>query len=282
MQPLLFDIDKIHSEVDVSIAPTFSIIDCMSNSFRKRKRMWDGLKFQSDIGRKEDLLGLQPWLSVQNRQPIRQNIGTSIFNPVLAELAYKWFCPAGGHILDPFSGGCVRGLVADYLGYTYTGIDLSEEQVLANREQANGNNPKWLLGDADTILESLLPEHDFLFSCPPYFALEKYSDDPCDLSNMSDGMFKGKYFSIIKKGVSLLTKNALACFVVSDVRDKNGIYKGLPQMTVDAFKKAGFGLYNEIIIRHNIGHACMRAPIYMRSKKVVRVHENMLVFKRMG
>src|SRR6185295_8430413 len=28
--------------------------------------------------------------------------GTSIFDPVLCELAYKWFCPPGGSILDPF------------------------------------------------------------------------------------------------------------------------------------------------------------------------------------
>ncbi len=38
--------------------------------------------------------------------------GTSIFDPVLCELAYRWFCPPGGLILDPFAGGSVRGIVA--------------------------------------------------------------------------------------------------------------------------------------------------------------------------
>jgi hypothetical protein len=37
---------------------------------------------------------------------------TSIFDPVLCEIAYRWFCPSGGTVLDPFAGGSVRGIVA--------------------------------------------------------------------------------------------------------------------------------------------------------------------------
>ena len=39
-------------------------------------------------------------------------------------------------MLDPFAGGSVRGLVAEYLGYTYTGIELRQEQVEENQKQA--------------------------------------------------------------------------------------------------------------------------------------------------
>ena len=62
--------------------------------------------------------------------------GTSIFDPVLCELIYRWFCPLGGAILDPFAGGSVRGIVAAKLGRNYTGIELRAEQIEANREQA--------------------------------------------------------------------------------------------------------------------------------------------------
>jgi hypothetical protein len=31
---------------------------------------------------------------------------------VLCEIAYRWFSPPGGLILDPFAGGSVRGIVA--------------------------------------------------------------------------------------------------------------------------------------------------------------------------
>lgn len=59
--------------------------------------------------------------------------GTSIFDPVLTELAYRWFCPPTGYILDPFAGGSVRGIVAAVLGRAYTGIDLRPEQIEANQ-----------------------------------------------------------------------------------------------------------------------------------------------------
>lgn len=64
-----------------------------------------------------------------------QGAGTSIFDPVLCELAYRWFCPPGGRVLDPFAGGVVRGWTAACLGYPYVGIDLSERQLAANRQQ---------------------------------------------------------------------------------------------------------------------------------------------------
>jgi DNA modification methylase len=51
--------------------------------------------------------------------------GTSIFDPVLCELAYRWFSPPAGLVLDPFAGGSVRGIVAAKLGRRYVGVDLS-------------------------------------------------------------------------------------------------------------------------------------------------------------
>ena len=62
--------------------------------------------------------------------------GTSIFDPVLCELAYTWFSPNGGLILDPFAGGSVRGIVAAELDREYIGVELRDEQVKANRDQA--------------------------------------------------------------------------------------------------------------------------------------------------
>jgi len=69
------------------------------------------------------------------RKHVEVTGGTSIFDPVLCELAYRWFCPPDGTVLDPFAGGSVRGVVAGRLGRSYVGIDLREEQVEANRKQ---------------------------------------------------------------------------------------------------------------------------------------------------
>ena len=158
---------------------------------------------------------------------------TSIFDPVLCELMYNWFCTNGGHILDPFAGGSVRGIVAHYLGYKYTGIDIRQEQVDSNREQAMGildvaNQPQWYVGDSNIELDAFKDESfDMVFSCPPYGDLEKYSDLDGDISNMSYDDFMSAYESIIAKACAKLKKGGHAVFVVGEFRDKKAFITGL-------------------------------------------------------
>jgi len=47
---------------------------------------------------------------------------SSEFDPVLAEVLIHWFAPPSGKILDPFSGGIVRGAVAALTGRHYIGM----------------------------------------------------------------------------------------------------------------------------------------------------------------
>jgi DNA modification methylase len=70
-------------------------------------------------------------------EPIPEGVdtGTSIFDPVLCELAYRWFCPEKGQVIDPFAGGSVRGIVAALLGRKYWGSDLAGDQIVANEAQ---------------------------------------------------------------------------------------------------------------------------------------------------
>lgn len=208
--------------------------------------------------------------------------GTSIFDPVLCELMYFWFVPENGAILDPFAGGSARGVVANYLNYRYTGIELSGEQVDANIQQGiditPNNPPEWFCGDSNIILDTIDKKFDFIFSCPPYYDLEVYGDDPRDLSNMSYDDFNSIYESIIKKACILLKDNRFACFVVGNVRDKNGFIKNLVGVTISAFEKCGLKFYNDLILRNAVGTSALRAKRIMKYKKMTKVHQNVLVF----
>lgn len=127
--------------------PPFSILDARQGYWQERKRAWLALGIQSEVGRGDNLLKfsntvLQPDKGKRLAKTFgtEGNVagewtGTSIFDPVLCELAYRWFCGPGGTILDPFAGGSVRGVVAGMLGRDYVGIDLRDEQVAANRQQ---------------------------------------------------------------------------------------------------------------------------------------------------
>ncbi len=211
--------------------------------------------------------------------------GTSIFDPVLCELMYRWFVPVNGMILDPFAGGSVRGIVAHKLGFKYTGIDLRAEQVAANIEQASkitpSNLPTWMTGDSDEVLDTISgSKFDFLFSCPPYGDLEVYSDDPADLSTMDYIKFKLSYRSIIAKACGHLCDDAFACFVVGDFREKKtGNYQNFVGDTIQAFLDAGLKLYNEAILVNAIGSLPIRAGRqFLAGRKLGKCHQNVLVF----
>ena len=156
--------------------------------------------------------------------------GTSIFDPVLCEIAYRWFSPPGGYVLDPFAGGSVRGIVASELKRHYIGIDLSDRQIRANRAQAkaicSGHLPKWHIGDAANVAKIVKRNVDFIFTCPPYADLEVYSDDPADLSTMAFDKFAAAYRAIISDCCAKLAADRFACFVVGDARDKRGFITG--------------------------------------------------------
>lgn len=209
--------------------------------------------------------------------------GTSIFDPVLCELAYRWFCPKGGVVLDPFAGGSVRGIVASVLGMQYHGCELRGEQVAANRAQAHlgtGPTPQWYCGDSSCIRETCgHVEADFIFSCPPYADLEVYSDDPRDISNMPYQSFFEKYRHIISETCSLLKPDRFACFVVGEARDKKGNYYNFVGDTVRAFMDAGLNYYNEAILITAVGSLPVRVgKQFAAGRKLGKTHQNILVF----
>lgn len=209
--------------------------------------------------------------------------GTSIFDPVLCELAYRWFCPPKGTIIDPFAGGSVRGIVASHLDRRYVGVDLRPEQVEANEAQLDicgPIKPTWHVGDSRNIAEICKDEQaDFIFSCPPYADLEVYSDDRADLSTLEYGEFRKAYAQIIDATCRLLKRDRFACFVIGDARGKDGCYYGLPEDTVAAFAAAGLRKYNEGILVTSVGSLPIRVrKQFEGGRKLGKTHQNVLVF----
>lgn len=266
----------------------FTILDTKSGSWQNRKRRWINLGIQSEVGRDATAYNTKDWVDkVRSQGKKKGNVlpsNTSIFDPVLCELMYRWFCPDGGAILDPFAGGSVRGIIANYLGYRYTGIDIRQEQVDSNREQALdilevNNQPQWYIGDSNVILDSFKDGiFDMVFSCPPYGDLEKYSDLDGDISNMPYESFLRIYESIIAKACAKLKKGGHAIFVVGEFRDKQGWYRGFVPDTINAFRKCGMKFYNEAILATSLASCAIRAAGNMKSNKLVKVHQNILDF----
>jgi len=263
--------------------PPFTVFDSRQGYWQDRKRAWNAIGIASQEGRSTGLLA--------DAELMREiNDGTRIFDPVLCELIYRWFCPQGGTILDPFAGGSVRGIIAAMLGRKYIGIDLRPEQISANERQAaqivTGPHPmpRWILGNSLDIVE-LAQEHgpyDLLFTCPPYYDLEQYSKDPADLSNLTTYEdFVHEYSIIISEAAKLLKDDRFGVFVVGEIRNEQGYYRDFVGDTVDSFRRAGLNYYNEAVLLTAIGTLPVRAGrIFEAARKLGKTHQNVLTFEK--
>jgi len=287
-EPTLFgdDEDYISDLFDRFIMPPYSVLDRKQGSWIRRKKQWLALGIKSELGRSENLIwalvGDDPSDMVQRMRGVVE--GTSVFDPVIVELAVRWYSAPGGTVLDPFAGGSVRGLVTSLLSRNYYGIDLRADQVKANREQRSIASsefpPLWIAGDSEKVLDSVEPESvDLVFTCPPYFDLEVYSDDPDDLSNMDWSDFRSSYYAIIDKSAKALREDRFAVWIIGEVRDKKGFIRGLIPETIEAFKAAGLNYYNNGITLDPQATAALRANRFFNSgRKLVTVHQHFMVF----
>lgn len=254
----------------------FSILDTRSKEWQERKRWWiNTYNIQSELGRE----------NTESRARFWEDNTVSIFDATLCEKMYEWFCPKEGRVLDPFAGGSVRGIVATEMGFIYNGIDLSDEQIEANKKQSD--KPNWITGDSEWVIDSIYDKtQDFVFTCPPYYDLEKYTDNPADLSNMDADSFDKKYYSILKKAAAKLKDNRFFTVVVSEVREQSttgnykiGKYKGLVWKTIRACEEAGLNFYNDMVLFNSQHQASRVVDTYFeRNRKVASVHQNILVF----
>jgi tRNA1(Val) A37 N6-methylase TrmN6 len=263
-----------HSKLqDTFIVPPFSILDTKQGYWMDRKKYWKELI--NDNGESREGVLAKGNTNIM----AATNNGVSILDPVLAEIANKWFGLDNCNTFDCFSGGAF-GFVSDYLGNTFTGIELRQEQVDLNNARLKNKRSKYICDDGQNVLKHVKENsQDLLFSCPPYFDLEVYSDLENDASNQKD--YKD-FLQIIDNGFTgafkCLKENRFAVIVVGDIRDKQGFYYGFPEDIKNIFIKNGAKLYNEMIIAETLGTLPQRVGRYMKNRKVGKCHQNVLVF----
>jgi len=291
------------------IVPPFTVLDARSGRWQRRKDAWFEIGIGGEAGRDEGLVynGPTGWPGFyeQKRQverrlgrrlataefrrrhwrPRGRVRGTSVFDPVLAELACRWFCPPGGSVLDPFGGESVKGLVAAACGHDYTGVELRGEQVRANRRQARrlGLSPTWITGDA-ARLDRLLPRrarYDLAFTSPPYYDLEVYSRRAADGSAMrSYRRFMEWLAEIFVQAAGRLRDRRFFVVKLGEVRDRRGRLRDFVGDCARVLRdRCGLAYLNDAVLVTAIGSLAVRAGRPMATgRKLGRGHQHVLAF----
>jgi hypothetical protein len=266
---------------DKFIVPPFSVLNAREGYWQERKSYWKELIKDTGITRDTGNQTNTRYRSVEGFTAAREdeNVG-SVLDPVLAEISNKWFGLENCKTFDCFAGDTVFGYVSSYLGNQFTGIELRESQANFNNQRTKGLNANYICDDGRNVLNHIQENsQDLLFSCPPYFDLEVYSDLPNDASNQKEYKdFLSILDTAFTNSIKCLKENRFAVIVCGDVRDKKGNYYRFPDHIKEIFEKNKMPLYNELVLVDPVGNLQMRVGKYMEHRKVGKTHQNVLVF----
>lgn len=274
-------VGKHNNLKDIFVIPPFSVLDTRQSYWRERKSVW-----RSIIGDKGESRE-NTFANGATNIVAGLNNGVSLFDPVLSELICRWFTPNdNAKIFDCFAGDTQKGLVFGYCGHEFVGIELRDEQVQVNNKVLE-NFPEvskrvnYICDDGQNVGKHFEEQsQDLLFSCPPYYDLEHYSELENDASNQSTYKeFLGILDKAFTNAIRCLRDNRFAVIVVGDIRNaRTGFYYDFPGDIIRIFQQNGMHLYNEMILIETLGTLPQRVGRFMNMRKVGKCHQNVLVF----
>ena len=114
--------------------------------------------------------------------------------------------------------------MAKILDYNYVGCEVRKDECDKINEMLNTNS---LFEESDVRVLNMDcrefetdQKFDLVFTCPPYWNLETYSEQDNDLSSITDySDFLTEMSKVYSKCSSLMHDESYCCFVVADFRD---------------------------------------------------------------
>jgi hypothetical protein len=198
--------------------------------------------------------------------------GFSPFPFEAAELSASLFLRDCKQVVDPFSGWGERGEAMGRHAIKYTGFDLSPVAI---------DNAMRVYGVKNTLTDSRtvdVPEHDGLFTCPPYWNLEDYGNGGIDQAKQWREFLRD--YALILERFSKRCAKGTYCIMTGDWRE-NGKYYDLTYQTEKIMDALGFEPFDKVVVsRLGISKVKIMLPQAKRLGYTVKVHETISVFKR--
>lgn len=199
------------------------------------------------MNKTHDFDGAHKILDVANIRGGLQEL--SNYPPSTAKSLYERYCPKGGQILDISSGfgGRLTAAMSSKNNYSYTGVDPSTRAIENVNKLIDFINCK----DRAKVIELPFEEsdkelkddfYDFLFTSPPYFNKEIYSDEPtqsCNKFQEIDAWVNGFLQKSFDIAFRKLKKNTYMMINIADIKNGKEVIK-LGEYCIRCAEKAGF------------------------------------------
>jgi len=222
-----------------------------------------------------------------------KNLRYSIYNPVQAKMILEYYTEPGYLVLDPFMGRGTRPVMTVYTGRNYYGYDTSKKTVEHNREMVEKNFPntqafcKMVHGDGTNLGSHEDEFFDAVFSCPPYYGIERYSGEEGDLSHMKVEEFDAQIermfvdlYRIIKTSSYSEKRFHPVIFTVGTIRSSANGVLDMDYRFQQAAYRAGFVLYDKLLTENLSPGAGFTFRRNYQYSFLTKVHETTLVFMK--
>ena len=212
------------------------------------------------------------------------NGNASVLDPVVCEAILKFFMPSDGRkVYNPFGGGVQMGFVSGYYGYEYLASEIRQNQCDANNKLCSDfKNVKWIKSDTSKYIP--YEKFDLIFSCPPYYKVEKYVDydgkSPEGEINSLDTyeQFRDTLFKGYENALEVLNDDCFFVVMVGDSRGQDGGYYGVEAEHELFFKNHGLKIYNKITYLESEFTRRATAKKTLNSRKFPKTEQKILVF----
>lgn len=219
-----------------------------------------------------------------------EKILLSEFNPTVAKNVISYWSKPNDFIFDPFAGRS-RALVAYAMNRNYIGYEVSEDvhDYIYNRfkELKLCGRPDFnVVIENDDCANAINKEEkesfDLIFSCPPYWNLEKYEHCTGQLSDI------GNYYAFMNELVKrlnvaseLLKKDGYMCIIIGDFRRKGDYLMLHNDLLIGMMSNHSLKLHDIIVVQSIPFYT---AAFYFGSndkhKRTAKCHEYLLIWKK--
>jgi hypothetical protein len=225
--------------------------DIPNPTYATRDGCWQGVNGYSNVVNTRRALDINGEVVTSTKA---HNGNASVLDPLACEIIARFFMPkSGGRVYNPFGGGVQFGYVAGACGYEYLASEIRQNQVDANNVICSefDGRVKWVQADSATYDPQ--EEFDLVFTCPPYYKVEKYLDydglpPEGELNSIPTyEAFEKLLFDGYAKAIERLKDNRFFVIMTGDSRDKNGAYYCHEAKTEVFLQERGLSIYNRIV-----------------------------------
>lgn len=249
--------------------------------FASREGCWQGTSGMSSVVLSKKVVVND---KIEHKAGKALNGNASVLDPTACEIILRMFMPKSGvRVYNPFGGGVQMGFVAGGCGYEYLSSEIRQNQCDANNALCQDfYNAKWLKSDSSKFTPK--QKYDLIFTCPPYYKVEKYIDydgksPDGELNIMSSyEQFRDTLFEGYKRAISVMNDNTFFVVMTGDSRDKSGAYYGCESDHEIFFREQGLHIYNKIIYIESEFTKFSQAKKTLHNRKYPKADQKILVF----